>query len=42
MKPITLSLKDSRFEANSTLDSWLWLLKILGDPLKFVEKVQIK
>ncbi|OMJ93280.1 hypothetical protein SteCoe_3740 [Stentor coeruleus] len=42
MRQITVSIKDRQFEAGLLLDGWLSMFKILGDPLKFQERVQIK
>ncbi|OMJ76113.1 hypothetical protein SteCoe_24589 [Stentor coeruleus] len=42
MKPITSTLKERQFQQSDLLDGWLSMLQLLGDPLKFQEKVQIK
>ncbi|OMJ76106.1 hypothetical protein SteCoe_24582 [Stentor coeruleus] len=42
MRQITTSIKDRQFKQGQLLDGWLAMFKVLGDPLKFQERVQIK
>ena len=42
IKPITQDLKDRMFPQSKSLEGWLWMLKVLGDPLQFSEKTQLR
>ena len=42
LKPITQTLKDRQFPQSKDLEGWLWMLKILGDPLQFSERTQLR
>lgn len=42
MKLITSEMKELKFQKSVKLDGWLAMLKLLGNPLEFQEKVQVK
>ena len=42
MKPITKEMKDLNFVKSGKLEGWLNFMKVLGSPLDFQEKVQVK